>query len=437
MSAAERTAVREERLKELVMYAKANSPYFAKLYSGIDIGDSFSSKDLPKLPPTSKAGLMADFENWVTDREVRLAEIEKLVEDPANIGTPYLGKYLVLTTSGTTGKPGIVIYNRSAMNVLSAVHRAFTFIRGRDYIRWIMRGATTATIVAADAFNGTNVMSHILAEEDPKLTKKSNFINLFDPIPNVVESLNRLKPAMIFAYPTLMKILTEEKRAGRLHVSPVLITSGGEHLNIQDRKEIEGAFGCPVQSAYGCTEGGPIAHDCRHKRLHLHDGWIIMEPVDKNNEPVPCGSMADKWFMTALASYAQPIIRYEVSDRIILHDEGCPCGDPSPWVEVEGRIEETFTCPGIDRDVNILPSVLYETMTAVEGIREYQVVLRKDRDLELRIVADDRALGFERASGALQRILDVMGATSKIVLSEDRPQLEPKSGKLRKFKIEK
>jgi phenylacetate-coenzyme A ligase PaaK-like adenylate-forming protein len=437
MGAAERTVLREKRLNELVMYAKANSPYFAKLYSGINIDESFSIKDLPKLPPTNKAGLMSDFEGWVTDRRVRIAEIEKLVEDPANIGKPYLGEYLVLTTSGTTGKPGIVIYSESAMNVLSAVHRAFTFIRGHDYVKWMIRGGTTATIVAADAFNGTNVMSHILAEEDPKLIYKSHFINLFDPIPSVVESLNKLKPAMMFAYPTLMKILTEEKRAGRLKVSPVLITSGGEHLNMQDRKEIEAVFRCPVQSAYGCTEGGPIAHDCRHQRLHLHDGWIIMEPVNKNNEPVPCGTLADKWFMTALASHAQPIIRYEVSDRVILHDEGCPCGDPSPWVEVEGRIEETFTCPGVDRDVSILPSVLYETMTAVEGMREYQVILRKDRDLELRIVADDRALAFERASKALQRILDVMGATSKILLSEDRPQLEPKSGKLRKFKIEK
>lgn len=40
MTADERTALQQKRLYELILYAKENSPYFSKLYEGINLGSS-------------------------------------------------------------------------------------------------------------------------------------------------------------------------------------------------------------------------------------------------------------------------------------------------------------------------------------------------------------------------------------------------------------
>lgn len=100
MSASERDKLREARLKDLVAYAKANSPYYKKLYEGTS--DEFK---LSELPVTNKRDMMEHFDLWTTDRDIRLADIAKFMENPDNIGRKFRGKYYVFTTSGSIGHP--------------------------------------------------------------------------------------------------------------------------------------------------------------------------------------------------------------------------------------------------------------------------------------------------------------------------------------------
>ncbi|MDR1185285.1 MAG: hypothetical protein LBK67_10900, partial [Coriobacteriales bacterium] len=65
MKATERDALRDRRLRDLVGHAKANSPYLGRLYAGID--EDFSLGD---LPVTTKAEMMENFDEWVTDRDL-------------------------------------------------------------------------------------------------------------------------------------------------------------------------------------------------------------------------------------------------------------------------------------------------------------------------------------------------------------------------------
>jgi phenylacetate-coenzyme A ligase PaaK-like adenylate-forming protein len=43
-----------------------------------------------------------------------------------------------------------------------------------------------------------------------------------------------------------------------------------------------------------CTEGGTIACECTEQHFHINDDWVIIEPVDKDNKPVPDGVQSDK-----------------------------------------------------------------------------------------------------------------------------------------------
>lgn len=65
MTDKERNALQQQRLKDLVSYAKSGSPYFASLYQGID-----ENAPLSYLPVTNKSEMMAHFDDWLTDRSI-------------------------------------------------------------------------------------------------------------------------------------------------------------------------------------------------------------------------------------------------------------------------------------------------------------------------------------------------------------------------------
>ena len=90
------------RLAQMVAYARANSPYYRELYR--DLPETVD--DPAVLSVTSKKELMARFDDWTTDRQVTIDKVRALVDDPDRIGERFLGKYTVITTSGTTGLRG-------------------------------------------------------------------------------------------------------------------------------------------------------------------------------------------------------------------------------------------------------------------------------------------------------------------------------------------
>jgi phenylacetate-coenzyme A ligase PaaK-like adenylate-forming protein len=71
---------------------------------------------------------------------------------------------------------------------------------------------------------------------------------VLDPLPALVEQLNAFRPAMLGTYASALAALTEEQEAGRLHLSPLVITSGGELLTPATQHRAETAFGCLVTS---------------------------------------------------------------------------------------------------------------------------------------------------------------------------------------------
>lgn len=64
---------------------------------------------------------MARFDDWATDREVTTEKARAFVDNPDRIGEPFLGKYLVATTSGTTGMRGIFVMDERSLAVTQAL----------------------------------------------------------------------------------------------------------------------------------------------------------------------------------------------------------------------------------------------------------------------------------------------------------------------------
>ena len=412
LSVEERQYLQQQRLQKLVQYAKANSPYFAQKYAGLD--ESFT---LQNLPVTNKVDLMSRFNEWVTDQDITLEKVERFMDNKDNIGRKLDDKYLVNATSGSTGNPAVVLYDETTMNVVSAIAVLRSFARMEDMKKFLKKGKKTVGLFADDGFYlGCGTVRYNQLRMPWK--KDQIIIDVRKPMDEIVARLNDFQPVMLGGYPTALELLIDEQKSGHLQIEPVIIMTGGEYLSNALRKQLAETFNCYVQTNYSCTEG----------HFHINEDWVIVEAVDEQNNAVPYGHVAHKLLLTNLFNYTQPFIRYELTDQAILHNEPCPCGKNTMWVEIEGRTDDILT---FEHDKKIAPLSLYALLKEVHSIKRFQLIQHNEQLLELRISADNKEAAFVEAKRTLLQYFHQQGIETDIYLSQDEPQSHPQSGKFK------
>ena len=177
------------------------------------------------------------------------------------------------------------------------------------------------------------------------------------------------------------------------------------------RQRIETVWGQKIFNTYVVTEAGALAGECNaHTGLHLYEDLDIVEVVDKCNRPVPPGVYGDKLLITRLFNTTQPLIRYEVSDRLCLFSRSCSCKRPFALVEdIQGRQEDVLFFPGIDAaEVRIMPHVFHKVMD-VTPVREWQIIQEEDG---IRVLVSGVREGFSQEAlvHSLEAMLSVQGA---------------------------
>ncbi len=430
MSAAEQSRIRLQRLRDITAYAKENSPYYRELYR--DVPDSF---ELADLPPVSKRVLMEHWDDWVCDRDLHLADVERFMADKDNIGRKLNGEYLVFTTSGSTGNPLVCVCDRNANNVMGGISVCRSYARKEDLAAFVKRGGKSIGVFADEGFylGNSSIRSRLLSM--PWKKKQLAVSSALYPIPKIVEQLNAFQPAMLGGYPSNLELLIAEAEAGRLNISPVIIMTGGEYLSPELRQKLAETFHCYVQTSYSCTEGGTVACECRAGHFHINDDWLIVEPVDGEGNPVPDGVQSERIFLTNLYNYSQPFIRYEVTDRVIMHHEPCACGKRSPWIELEGRSDDVSTFTEEGKVIKVAPLPVYAVLKEVHGLRRFQVIVHPANRIELRLeeqAGTDRREAFRAAAESLREYLASQGIRNvSVILSEEMPHQDPGSGKFK------
>ena len=410
--------LQNKRLKELVKYAKNNSPYFNKLYDNLN--EDYKLQD---LPTTNKIDMMKNFDNWITDNSISMKKIEEFTHTIDNVGRMIDGKYLIFKTSGSTGNPATILYDKQNIDVSSAVAAFRTFARKEDFKAFMKNGKRTAGVFANYGFYLACGMSRYLQLQMPKKKNKIT-VDVNAKEEKIIKELNEFNPSMLSGYPSNLALLANFEE---LNIKPNVVITGGELLTDEIRKKLTDKFNCYVQTHYSCTEAGEIACECSEKHLHINEDWVIVEPVDKNNNPVGYGVLSDKVLITNLSNYIQPFIRYELTDRVIVHNEKCKCGKSSHWIEIEGRTDDILE---FESGVLIAPMSFYKILEEIKEITRFQLVQRAKNKLELRMLSDNRELAFQKANEELQNFLKSKGLNNtEIYLSDKLPQANKTSGK--------
>ena len=423
MSNQERIALQQRRLKELIAYARKNSSYFSKLYKSID-------KDCPlsEYPTTNKADMAKHFDEWFTDRSITRDIVDSFMSDLSNVGKKLNGKYLVYTTSGSTGTPCIVLYDDTTINVSSAIGVLRSFARKEDMRLFMQSGGKALALFADNGFYLGSGSGKYQLRKMPWKKRKMKALDVRKSNSEIIALLNAYQPSMIGCYPSAMEILAAKQEKGNLHIRPAMIMTGGEKLNDDVREYLSKVFGCYVQTNYSCTEGGTVACECTERHFHINDDWIIVEAVDENNQPVPFGTQSAKVLLTNLANKICPIIRFEITDRIILHKEPCACGNSRPWLTLEGRTDDILV---FGNGIKFAPLPLYAILKEVQGIERFQLIQHVNDRLELWLIAKNKQEQFAKAKQAIEAHLRQNGVDDKIYLSNSDPSADPISGKFK------
>jgi phenylacetate-CoA ligase len=396
----------QERLNGLLRYAAERSPFWReRLPAG---GGPVRLADLPVL---TKPELMERFDDLVTDRRLHLDDLLEHL-DAIDDDALYLGEHRAMTSSGSSGRKAVFVYDRAAWTGILAM-----FLRRSD---WTSTGPRFPRLRLATIGGGSPThMSRRGAQTMQVGVHRMCALSATQPLPELVARLNEFRPQTLYTYPSIAGLLALEQRAGRLRLGIESVCTSSEPLSPALRQRIADAFGARVYDFYATTEG-LYGHECPEGSMHMFDDMCIAENVDADCRPVPPGEVGSRLLVTNLFNRTQPLIRFEVTDLVAVEPEPCPCGRSLQRLRsLEGRAEDVLRIGGV-----AVHPLQFGLVTADPDVREFQVVQRGEA-LRLRVALRDGAGdAAERLRSRVGARLEELGVPRPAVEVETVEELE-------------
>ena len=315
----------------------------------------------------TKDDLMGNWDQIVTDPRLNLELAERHVQN-IETDTYLFDEFHVVASGGSSGLRGVFAWGWDAWAIAMA-----------SAVRWSVRFAVThpetmtqPPVLAMVAAHAPTHMSSAMVQtfRTPGVTVHRLPVTM--PMAEIVENLNAVQPTGLGGYASALCELALEALAGRLQIAPTSVRPDGEPLLTEMREVMERAWGVPVGSLYGTSEGCTTGCSCLvGPGMHLTDDLLLIEPVDGDRNPVAPGELSTKILLTNLYNPTMPLIRYEITDQVRVLTEPCPCGCAFTRIDdVQGRLDHIFRYGG---GVVIHPHVFRSPLSRHPQVIEYQV----------------------------------------------------------------
>jgi putative adenylate-forming enzyme len=351
------------RATTLARAVRRESPFYRELWEGKP-DDAWRT-----FPTVDKHAMMTSFDRFTTTGITREAAMSVALDaEQRRDFSATINGHTVGLSSGTSG------------------HRGLFLVSPQEQTRW---AGTILARAIPDLRPGHRVAFFLRANsrlyERTSSAVRFRFLDLMDPLPDVLAVLNDFQPQLIVGPPSLLGQLADAVERGTLRVRPTRLISVAEVIEPHDRQRIESVFQAPVGEVYQCTEG-LVAVACRHGSLHVQEDVLVMQTESLAPDDVSRVTP----ILTDLWRHAQPIIRYRLGDILRLEERGCRCG--SSWrriAAIEGRQDDLCWFPQAS---GVLRVVFPDTLRRM-------VLLAADRIVEYRIE--------QHAPGALHLQIDI------------------------------
>ena len=357
-SAEQMKRIQERKLRRLLSYAWEHSDFYRNTFINAGITkEQLSDLPLSAFPTINKKILMENFDKLVTVPDVKQEELRNFdITESKDKKT--FRDYHVVHSSGSTGKPGYFIYDEKSWNrMLLGIIRGALW--GMSMLQIIKLLAGKPRIVYIAAIDGRYGGAMAVGDGIRGVGAEQMYLDINTPLSQWVDSLQSFKPNIIIGYPSAIKILGELVESGQVKMDVVRVISCGEPLNIGMRGFLEKTFHADVINIYGASESLALGVETgRENGLLLFDDLNVIEVEN------------GKMYLTSLYNYAQPLIRYEITDRLVLKEP--MHGSPFSRAEVLlGRDEDMLWFEDGSGNRDFLHPFSVEGF-CIEGLRDYQ-----------------------------------------------------------------
>lgn len=350
--------VQVERLQATLNRIYQNVAFYKHSYdkAGISIEKIKSINDLKELPFTTKDDLRLSY-----PYDMFAVPLKDIVR--------------IHSTSGTTGKPIVVGYTQSDLNIWSTlIARVLTAIgiNEHDFVQV--------------AFNYNITSAGLGFHYGAEKIGASVIPSSLDSISKQIQIMKDYKTTALISTPGYALHIAKMMDELGIHPENLYLRTGlfgAEAWSENLRLEIEKGLNIKAYDNYGLTEliGPGIAFECECRNgLHVNEDHFIVEVIDPNTQkPVGIGEKGELVF-TTITKQGFPLIRYRTGDISSLIEGTCPCGRTFVRIErISGRTDDMIIINGL----NVFPSQIEECLLQTEGIEpHYQIILDRNKGVD-------------------------------------------------------
>jgi phenylacetate-coenzyme A ligase PaaK-like adenylate-forming protein len=190
------------------------------------------------------------------------------------------------------------------------------------------------------------------------------------PIAVIVEQLNAVRPDAISTVCSMLPVLVEEARRGRLRVPVERISVFGDALDPAAAAAAADVFGVEPTEGYPTTDVGCVAQQAPGERgLYVNEDLLLVEAVDGHERPVPPGVFTDHLLVTSLHQRTMPLIRYRIDDRVVVDPEPGRYAAYRRLASIDGRSDDVFRYG----EIAVHPHVFRTAIGRHLDVRDYEV----------------------------------------------------------------
>ena len=353
--------LQEQKLRKMLAFAYENSPYYRRAFEAVGLDRrTVTTAPLSSFPKMDKALLMEHFDSLVTVKDLKQEELRRFDAETSIEEKTFKGTYHVVHSSGSTGKPGYFIYDPFAWDfmITGMLRAALWGMSMGEIFRLLVKGPRILYVAATDGRYGGAMA---VGDGIDGVGAKQLFLDVKTPLPEWIEKIQAFKPNMVVGYPSAIKILGELEQKGSIHLQVQRIVSCGEPLGASLRQYLEQTFHAVVLNYYGASESLALGVEMSGEAgMSLFDDMNVIEAEE------------DAIYLTCLYNFAQPLIRYRISDRLMVLPEQDGGAGPFTRVKsIEGRSEDLLWFENSAGVREFLHPLAVEGF-CVEGLIDYQ-----------------------------------------------------------------
>ncbi len=353
--------LQQQKLRSLLRYAYEHSAYYRSTFESAGItAENIDEMPLSAFPSIDKQQLLTNFDELVTVDDLRQDELRRFDAEETFDRKPFKGKYHIVHSSGSTGKPGYFVYDEAAwQSMLSGIVRGALWGMSMPQIIKLLLKVPRIVYIAATGGRYGGAMA--VGDGIDGVGAKQMYLDIQSPLKEWIDRIKAFRPNMIIGYPSAIKILGELVEKGEIKLNIFRIISCGEPLGASLRHYLENTFQAEVINFYGASESLSMGAESDSV-----EGMILFD--DMNVIEVQDGSL----YLTCLYNFAQPLIRYRLSDNLTVQAPDESSRYPfTRAVGLIGRNEDILWFENSGGRKEFLHPLAVEGI-CIEGLKDYQ-----------------------------------------------------------------